>query len=140
MAEALSLVEHGWRGARACSLVLGRRGDRVLHLVKGTLRSDVRGLIAPVPGVRVRDVSRSAFRVEMWFWLLVGGVRRARWVLVDNARTGRTIARWCRLLRLSLVQVDEQADGDVLWCDGRRVTAQEAFGESWDGLTTSSSK
>lgn len=138
MAEVLSLVERGWRGARECSLVLGQRGDRVRHLIKGTLDPEVRAMIAPAPGVVCEDVPRALFRARMW-WVLVRAVmgRRLRWVLVDNPRTEREVAGICRAGGSAVIAIKGTADGYILQRGSRAVTLQEAFGES---LTTSSSK
>ena len=91
----ISLVERGWQAAREHSLELQRGGVESVHVIKGSVPSDVLGMIAPFPAIRLVSVARS------WFWpLAIGWVLWARWrgilrgVLVDNARTQQRMVRW----------------------------------------------
>lgn len=131
MAEALSLVERGWRGARESARQLVRRGDRVRHVIRGTLSRDVRALIEDSPRERVVDAPPWRFRLQAWAQLVGATARgRLRWVLVDNERTQRQVRWWCRAFRIRLVRVQEAGGEYALLAGGRPVAFQEAFADA----------
>ncbi len=128
MAEVLSLVERGWRGARECSLRLNDRRVAVTHVIAGSLDADVRAMIAPRPSIRLRDVPRKLFPVYLWWALLVhAGGGRLRWVLVDNPRTLKRIGWWCRWFGVTPVRIQERDGRYELHVDGRLCPFDEAF-------------
>ena len=129
MAEALSLVERGWRGARACSLALQQQGVAVTHLIKGSVPAEVLGMVRPYPLIRLVAVPRPLFRVWFWLYLLRQAVtRRPGWVLIDNERTLQELRGFCRRFGLALVVVQELAERYELSVEGRTVPLGEAFG------------
>ncbi len=129
MAEALSLVERGWRGARQCSLALNAHRVSVTHLVKGRLSREVRELIAPYPFIRVRAVPRWVFPAWAQGMLIEAAMRRRlRWVLIDNPRTLVRLKRRCRQAEVVAVLVNELDDGYELQVDGQLQTFREVFG------------
>lgn len=93
MRRALSLVDRGWAGARACSLALAREPDiRVTHLIRGRLAPEVLGIITPHPMIRLADAPKRWYSL----WLAATLAREAltgqlRWVFFDHER------RWARL-------------------------------------------
>ena len=115
---AISLVEKGWGGARRLSIRLSRQGVRVRHLVKGRLPAEVVAIIPPYPGMTIRGVPRSWFKlaawVELWGAMARGG---AELVMVDHERAARWVARWAPPLRDKVVVVQEAADGSprIMW-------------------------
>ena len=116
MIEVLSLVEHGWQGARQCSLELEGRGVRVLHLIKGRLTRDELAMVAPKPHIRLRAVPRWQFRL----WVLAGlwrrlASRRITWLLIDHPRTLRELAGWCRAFGVVPLVIQENDDGYQLF-------------------------
>ena len=127
--EVLSLVERGWRGARECSLILGRRQVRVRHLVKGWVSPDVRALIVLQTHESLNSVPRPLFRIRLWLALLGAAARRqGGWVLVDHERTLREIAWWCRVWRWTPVFVQDTDDGYILMVDGQPKPFTTVFG------------
>ena len=128
-ALVLSLVEHGWRGARECSLILSAREISTLHLIKGSLEREVLAIIEAHPGLRVRDVPRPLFRLALWL-VLIGQTLagRLRWVLVDNDRTLRAVSPWCALCRVVPVLIEPDGNGYRLLVRRRVETVDEVFG------------
>ena len=130
MADALSVVEQGWRGARECSLILRTRGIAVTHLVKGSLSAEVLAMIHPDALIRVIDVPRTVFRVRLWVLLAWRTLtKRVRWVLVDNDRTLRELGGWCRWCGLTPVFIRETTDGFELSVNRRVAEIAEVFGD-----------
>ena len=91
----ISLVERGWQAAREHSLEVKHHEVMVIHLIKGRLSRDIRGLIAPYPGIRLISLPRAIFWPAAWSliaWAPVVG--RLQAVLVDNERSDRRVHRW----------------------------------------------
>jgi hypothetical protein len=130
--EALSVVERGWRGARECSITLSARAVPVTHLIKGSLKADLRAMIRPYPGVRLVSVPRIAFRAWLWALLVWGTMwGRLRWVLIDHERTLKEVAWWCRMCGLTSVFIQETGQGyDLRRPDGERLSVQALIGET----------
>jgi len=130
--EVLSVVERGWRGARECSITLSARAVPVTHLIKGSLKADLRAMIRPYPGVQLVSVPRAAFRAWLWGLLVWGTVRgRLKWVLVDHERTLREVAWWCRVCGLTPVFIQETGPGyDLRRPDGGRLSLANLIGET----------
>ena len=129
--EVLCVVERGWRGARECSITLSARAVPVTHLIKGSLKTNLRAMIRPYPGVRLVSVPRLAFRAWLWGLLAWGTMwGRLRWVLVDHERTLREVAWWCHLFGLRLVLVHETEMGYALEVAGKSLPAERVFSES----------
>ena len=130
--HVLSVVERGWRGARECSIALSARAVPVTHLIKGSLKADLRAMIRPYPGVELISVPRAMFRAWLWGLLVWGTMLgRVRWVLVDHERTLREVAWWCRVCGLTLVFIQETAQGyDLKRPDGERISLQALIGET----------
>jgi hypothetical protein len=128
MSEVLSLVERGWRGARACSLALHERGVAVTHLIRGSVSRDVLAMIQPYPLIRLEAAPRPLFRLRAWAALFMGTLtERTRWLLVDNDRRLREVARWCRWFGITPVRIRETEDGFQLSVDGRAAPLEAAF-------------
>ena len=88
--QVLSLVEHGWRGARRCSLALAAQGLAVTHLLRGWIPKDVVRLIGPHPNIHLVRLPRRTFHLWTWGWLAASTMTgRLRWLLVDRERTCR---------------------------------------------------
>ncbi|MBI3088495.1 MAG: hypothetical protein HYY91_06425 [Candidatus Omnitrophica bacterium] len=121
--EVLSVVERDWRGARECSLTLNAMAVPVTHLIKGSLSRDVRAMIRPYPLIRLVSAPRMVFRVWLW-WAVVRRtvLGRVRWVLLDQERTLRELAWWCRLWRVTPVLIQDTARGYTLAVQGRPVS------------------
>jgi len=133
----LSLVERGWYGARICSLVLAGRGVAVTHLIRGTLGSNVRGIIQPHPRIRLIDLPRPLYVVALWASVLVGGaLRRIRWVLVDNEPTLRRLRRCAAFVGITPVLVREDSPGYALSVGDRVITLDEFCRRVADGATS----
>ncbi len=131
MANVLSLVERGWRGARECSLILSARGISVTHLIKGSLSPDVRVMIQTVPHTRIIDVPRLWFRVATWGHVLfVGGRGMTRWVLVDHERTLRELSGWCRLTGVTCILIQPSGNGYQFSVEQRGASLDEVFGRA----------
>ena len=104
--RVLSLVERGWQSARTAELQ--PPSPHVIHLVKGRLAPSVRrlaGLSAPVRLV-------GSFRALFWplAWGCLAGLRglgRLQAVWVDNAKSYRRLAPWCRRLGIDLIMLSE---------------------------------
>ena len=129
MAEALSLVERGWRGARQCSLALYAQRMAVTHLVKGCLSREIRGMIASHPFIRVRAVPRWIFPALAYGMLIGATVRgRLRWVLIDHPRTLARLEWWCRQTGVVAVLVNELDEGYELRAGGQPQAFSEVFG------------
>ncbi len=124
MIELLSLVEHGWGGARRCSLELEGRGVRVEHLIKGRLTPDELAMIAPRPHIRLRAVTRWQYPLWMWAALIARLGRRPLWLLIDRERTVLAVRGWCRLFKILPLVIREDDDGYQLLLDGRTVTLE----------------
>ena len=126
--EVLSLVEHGWAGARQCSLALGGRGVAVTHLIKGRVSREVLAMIAPAPRVRVRSVPRLWFRPR--WWLMAAGMAlrgRLGWCLVDHERTARELTPLARWLGARVVEIRDHDAGYDLFIHGDAVSLNDAF-------------
>jgi hypothetical protein len=123
----LSLVEHGWQGARQCSLALKSRHVSVTHVVKGWLERDLRAMIEPHPHIRVVSAPRWAFRLWVWPRVIVGTLQgRLRWILMDHERSHRELAWWCRCFGILPVMIQERDGGGYdLEIHGRRVSLEE---------------
>ncbi len=128
MADALSLVERGWRGARQCSLALNDHRVAVTHLVKGRLSREVRQMIAPQPFIRVCAVPRWAFPACA-YGMLIGNAMRGhlRWVLVDHPRTLARLERWCRQVGIVAVFINELDNGYELTVNGQPRAFRDVF-------------
>ena len=127
----LSLVEHGWRGARECSLQLSQHHIPVTHLVKGHLSREVLAMIRPDPNIRIIGIPRVLFR--MWLWRFVGpGTMRGRigWLLIDHQRTLSDVTWWCRRFRITPVLIRELPHGFELSVDGNTVSMADVFGQT----------
>ena len=129
MAEALFLVERGWRALRECSLDAGRRGVAVTYLIKGSLSPEVRAMVGLTPLMRAVDVPRSWFYVTAWWCLIAGALSgRLRWVVCDHERTLAAIKPWAQRLGVTPVLIRELADGMELSVEGRVVPLEELCG------------
>lgn len=128
----LSVVERGWRGARECSITLSARAVPVTHLIKGSLKTNLRAMIRPYPGVRLVCVPRIAFRAWLWGMLVWGTMlRRVKWVLVDHERTLREVAWWCRVCGVTPVFIQETAEGyDLRHPDSGPLSLETLIGEA----------
>ena len=102
----LSLVERGWQAAREQSLTLQQEEVAVVHLIKGTVSSEVLALVIPYPAIRLVSVPRSWFWPQVLGWVMWGRWRGSlRGVLVDNARTERRTARWLQGTAIPVTRV-----------------------------------
>ena len=129
MAEALFLVERGWRALRECSLDASRRGIAVTYLIKGSLSPEVRAMIRLTPLMRAVDVPRSWFDVAAWWCLIAGTLGgRLRWVVTDDERTLEAIAGWSQRFRLTLAYIEEAPGGYVLSVRRQTVPFEQVFG------------
>ena len=129
MAEALFLVERGWRALRECSLDAGRRGITVTYLIKGSLSPEVRAMIGLTPLMRAVDVPRSWFYVVVWWCLIAGTLGgQLRWVVTDDERTLDVLAGWCERFRVSLLFVEATPGGYTLSMQHRTVPFEQVFG------------
>ena len=126
----LSLVERGWQAARTCSMEMASESLPCLHLVKGHLAHEVRGLIAPIPHVRLVSVPRRIFwpLVALWClrWHLTGMLRG---LLVDNERSYRRLKRWAQWLGIDLFLIKLVGQGYELWSDSMRSDSRKAFND-----------
>ncbi len=125
-AVVVSLVEKGWAGARRASIPLAREGLAVRHLVKGRLRRDLLEVITPHPGMTLAGCPPRWYRLAAWLALLWGLLQgRLAWVLVDNDRAARWVARSFPMAAGRVVLVQEAADGSpILLRQGRTVEPQ----------------
>ena len=125
--DMLSLVEHGWQGARQCSLALEGRQVRVTHVIKGWLRADLRAMIAPHPHIRLVSAPRWAFYFVVWPLVIAKTLRgRLGWILMDHERSRAELAWWCRLFGIAPVMIQEQDGGTYdLAVGGRAVPLEE---------------
>ncbi len=126
--EVLSLVERGWRGARTCSLLLSHQAIPVTHLIKGAVSPEVLAMIEPHPALSMLSVRRGLFRLTAWGLLVVKTFTgRLRWLLIDQERTLKELAWWCRVWGLTPVLIRETAEGYDCWVDGHQVSVDELF-------------
>lgn len=124
--DMLSLVEHGWQGARQCSLELRGRQVRVTHVIKGWLGADLRAIIEPHPHIRVVSAPRWAFRFLVWPLVILRTMQgRLGWILLDHDRSRRELSWWCRLFGVIPVMIQEHDGGYDLAVHGRRVSLGE---------------
>lgn len=126
--EVFSVVERGWHGARACSLVLRTHDIAVTHVMKGSLSAEVRAMIQPYPSICLIDVPRSLFRLYVWLLLVWRtAMKRVRWVVIDNERTLQGFARWCQWCGLMLVLIRETEGSYELSVGGNVRSLEEVF-------------
>ena len=102
----LSFVERGWQAAREWSMQSRPPGVRVIHLIKGSMKSEVRAFIRPIPGVELVAIPRKVFW-PMAFILFVwyASWRRLQAVLVDNDRSHHRLRLWSRWIPTDIMQV-----------------------------------
>ena len=127
--QALSLVEHGWRGARRCSLAVAEQGIPVTHLLRGWVAADLVRLIGRHPNIRLVRVPHRAFHVSSWGWLAAcTATGRLRWLLVDRERTRRMVQRWCERFEIAVVMIHDTVEGYELSVGGQSRTLADVFG------------
>ncbi len=119
----LSLVERGWQAARTYSLEHSGEHLRYLHIVKGRLPREVRGLIAPSPHLRLISVSRHLFwpAVVLWcLWYRMTGTLCG--MLVDNERSYRRLQGWRPWESIEVLVVKFDGHRHTLWAGAVPVT------------------
>ena len=118
----VSLVEHGWRAARVCSLERARVSLEFLHVLKGTSAPSLRELVPPRPYIGLMAIHRHLY------WPGVAGLLairllqgRLRLLLVDNPRAVRRLGWFGRIARLPVWQIEWSESGYTLWDRKRRL-------------------
>jgi len=123
------VVEHGWQGARACSLELDAKGWAVTYVIKGWLRPSLRGLITLSDSMRLMTLPRPLFWVGVWVVLVREWARgRCRVLVVDRDRTRQALVRWCRWAGIETVTLRETARGVELYRTHQPESLEAVFG------------